>query len=65
MIDNRKVSPFTIYKSNVCILMINERKKVTPEINKHLFGQESKLLACVVDSRLNNAKLPKKIIVGK
>ena len=45
----------------VCILMINERKKVTPEINKHLFGQESKLLACVVDSRLNNAKLPKKL----
>ena len=43
MINNRKVSPFTINKSNVRILRLQNVKnftpeiKNTPEINKQLF----------------------------
>jgi len=32
MINNRKVSPFTINKLNVCILWLFEVKNCTPEI---------------------------------
>ena len=60
MINNRKVSPFTINKSNVCILRLVTVKNSTPEIKKNTPEINKQLLLNLFAVKRNITALRKK-----